>query len=205
MSELSAFIEILHSRKNEFLPYIFNFDLLISSLRELDSVTGMALIKKDIVEKGKCYLVSQLSGVEDTEEVMHHFKLSGPPGCGKTSVCKILAKIYIAFGIIQTPTAEELALIKKRRLERSDDKEGGFLESLFSSVQNESGENQRVIETLEYALLDADEMILCENNKKKKRGLENIRSQLLDSIKMLGPSKKKKEKREVNVDNLLKV
>jgi len=38
-----------------------------------------------------------------TEKPMQHFVFLGSPGTGKTSVARIIAKIYYAFGLLQTP------------------------------------------------------------------------------------------------------
>ncbi len=75
--------------------------LLIVALHELDSLIGMHDIKKQIhelVEIVKYYL---RSGREVLQHFYLHTLLIGNPGTGKTTVARILSKIYKALGILE--------------------------------------------------------------------------------------------------------
>jgi len=41
------------------------------------------------------------------DKPMHHFVFLGPPGTGKTSVARIIAKLYYAYGLLETPNVTE--------------------------------------------------------------------------------------------------
>lgn len=78
---------------------INNFPLLIEGLRELDKMIGMKTFKADIISSIKNYLISDFN---DTNR--NHSVISGSPGCGKTSLAKIIAKIDVALGLINRTT-----------------------------------------------------------------------------------------------------
>ena len=74
-------------------------DVLIESLKELDSMIGMKQIKKQIVQQIKTFIASKARGIYKDKD-RKHCLLLGPPGCGKTTVCKILCKVWIGMGFI---------------------------------------------------------------------------------------------------------
>ncbi len=65
---------------------------LTDEMKELDTMIGMKDIK-NIVASQIVFLIQKF-GKED----MMHTVIQGPPGCGKTSFAKILAKIYLKLG-----------------------------------------------------------------------------------------------------------
>ena len=71
-------------------------DELIMSLKELEGMIGMESIKQNIVNQ----LLLFLQNLNDPGMFLHTV-LTGNPGCGKTSICHILAKIYKSMGFIQ--------------------------------------------------------------------------------------------------------
>ena len=59
----------------------------------------MAKIKSQILKQIKTFISSKAKGLYK-ESDRKHCLLCGPPGCGKTTVGKILCKIWIAIGFI---------------------------------------------------------------------------------------------------------
>lgn len=74
-------------------------DILIDSLKELDAMIGMKQIKKQIIRQIKTFIASKARGIYKDKD-RKHCLLLGPPGCGKTTVCKILCKVWIGMGFI---------------------------------------------------------------------------------------------------------
>lgn len=84
---------------NEKIPSckaIVNPKALIDSLNELDAMIGMNEVKKSIYGH-VCYLINNKSNGFDDK--MLNTIITGPPGVGKTSLAKILGKIWMAIGI----------------------------------------------------------------------------------------------------------
>lgn len=106
-------------------------DVLVSSLKELDNMIGMKQIKIQIVRQIKTFVANKARGVyKDSDR--KHCLLLGPPGCGKTTVCKILCKVWIGMGFIgneqntnTVKTFDKLQdeLIRRQRKELKSSKE----------------------------------------------------------------------------------
>jgi len=97
MSVISGFISDLNNKKIS--KFFSKPDLLRESLLELDSLIGMRLIKIQIIKQIKTFISNKDRGIyKDTDR--KHCLLLGPPGCGKTTVCKVLCKIWIGIGFI---------------------------------------------------------------------------------------------------------
>jgi SpoVK/Ycf46/Vps4 family AAA+-type ATPase len=79
------------------------------AMAELDAMIGLTPVKEQVrsiaasIEAARRRTVAGIS----TERPMRHFVFLGPPGTGKTTVARVLAKIFYAFGLLQTPEVVE--------------------------------------------------------------------------------------------------
>jgi SpoVK/Ycf46/Vps4 family AAA+-type ATPase len=79
------------------------------AMAELDAMIGLAPVKEQVrsiaasIEAARRRAVAGVS----TEKPMRHFVFLGPPGTGKTTVARVLAKIFYAFGLLETPDVVE--------------------------------------------------------------------------------------------------
>lgn len=96
---IAEFIEDLDKADDKIKSYFNNLPLLKSSLLELNNVIGMRKVKSQILKQIKTYISSKAKGIyKDSDR--KHCLLCGPPGCGKTTVGKILCKVWVAIGFI---------------------------------------------------------------------------------------------------------
>jgi SpoVK/Ycf46/Vps4 family AAA+-type ATPase len=87
---------------------------LVEAVAELDAMIGLAPVKehvRSIVALIEAARRRALAGVR-TEKPMLHLVFTGPPGTGKTTVAAIVAKIFYACGLLETP-----AIVEARRVD----------------------------------------------------------------------------------------
>jgi DNA polymerase III delta prime subunit len=114
ISPLSNLIYNLKSLRDEESPMIRSigdFESLLSGLEELNSMVEMDSLKDSVVKQIKFLLVNSSKFQVNEKSLkpspfdghMLHTVIYGPPGVGKTEVCKILVKIWLGLGIIKRP------------------------------------------------------------------------------------------------------
>lgn len=95
-------IQNLIPRKNKMLPSIpVDEKLLQLTLSELNSLVGIDNVKRQIVEMVDIVRYYRESGKNVLSYFSLHTILIGNPGTGKTTVARIISKIYKALGILE--------------------------------------------------------------------------------------------------------
>jgi len=93
------FLKDLENTDGKIKSYFNNVEDLKKSLIELNNVIGMEKIKIQILNQIKTYISNKAKGIYK-ESDRKHCLLCGPPGCGKTTIGKILCKVWISIGFI---------------------------------------------------------------------------------------------------------
>jgi SpoVK/Ycf46/Vps4 family AAA+-type ATPase len=149
------------------------------AMAELDAMIGLTPVKEQVrsiaasIEAARRRTVAGIS----TERPMRHFVFLGPPGTGKTTVARVLAKIFYAFGLLQTPevieahradlVGEYLGATAIKTNELVDSALGGvlFIDEAYSLVNEGDGQADRFGQEAVQALLkraedDRDNLII---------------------------------------------
>ena len=148
-------------------------------MAELDAMIGLTAVKdqvRSIAASIEAARRRALAGF-GAEKPMQHFVFLGPPGTGKTAVARIIAKIFYAFGLLETPAVVEahradlvgeyLGATAIKTNELVDSALGGvlFIDEAYSLVNEGDGQGDRFGNEAVQALLkraedDRDDLII---------------------------------------------
>jgi len=106
---LKELIEALSNKKCKYGKCIKNRRALLRSLKELDSLVGLKQIKSSIALQTAKLIVN-----EKKCKSMLNTILCGGPGLGKTTVGKIMAKIWLALGYLDTPSSGDNVKVERK-------------------------------------------------------------------------------------------
>lgn len=86
---LCTLIDLCRKCETETFMDCHNLERLLKPLEALDALVGLAGIKQSVVDYVLLHLQSDSIAVPE----MRHIIIAGAPGCGKTTVCKIIAQV----------------------------------------------------------------------------------------------------------------
>ena len=127
------------------------------AMAELDAMIGLGAVKdqvRSIAASVEAARRRALAGL-GAEKPMQHFVFLGPPGTGKTAVARIVAKVFYAFGLLESPAVVEvqrsdlvgefLGATAIKANELIDSALGGvlFIDEAYSLVNEGDGQNDR--------------------------------------------------------------
>lgn len=117
MKEINEMMEVMNEKLfNELMeshfdnPADLRIDALNEGMNELNKLTGLTGVKTKIEELRRLMKVNKMRADRGlkTTGTTNHLVFAGNPGTGKTTVARLIAKIYYGIGIISKPSVVEV-------------------------------------------------------------------------------------------------
>lgn len=166
--EVDDLKKVFAGKNRKKLDININEKLLHSAMDELNSLIGMDEVKKEINELVKLVRFYREIGKDVLNKFSLHTVFIGNPGTGKTTVARIIAKIYKALGLLEKGHVVEVdrqglvagyvgqTAIKTQ--ERITEARGGILFIDEAYALSEGGENDFGKEAIEVILKRMEDM-----------------------------------------------
>ncbi len=154
----------------------YNIDLkilnnLVEPLQELNNIIGMDSVKEDMLD----HILFKIQNFDAKNQDMMHTVIMGPPGVGKTEVAKIIAKVYLAMGILKndkfvkatrsTLIAGYLGQTAKATQRIIDSAQGGvlFIDEVYAlgNAEKRDSFSKECIDTINEALTEKKCDFIC--------------------------------------------
>lgn len=183
-------INVMSHHNDPLLSCIRYPQMLTSSLNQLLDIVQMDNIKQSIIDMIK-YIITekarqQFMGSHIKYNDMFHAIISGSPGTGKTTIGKILARIWMALGVLESPQTkpqDPTPIIANLYSQRTDalEKEVIFHQTKTNLLHNIIKECQESTISLRQELLSTDNSNLLSH-------IRTIRDKLDECLSFLSSS-----------------